>query len=142
MASRSVSSRPARGVASPRPKAAPALPGYLVLAAFAALYVGVWTEWSLPVWVHALYVTASVVAFGVYAVDKRAAGTARRRVPENTLHLLALAGGWPGAIVAQQTLRHKTAKRSFRAAFWATVAVNALLFVAVATPLVATLLDQ
>jgi uncharacterized membrane protein YsdA (DUF1294 family)/cold shock CspA family protein len=124
----------------PRPKAAPALPGYLILAAFAALYLGVWSEWRIPIWVHALYLGASLVTFVVYAVDKRAAGTSRRRVPENTLHLLELAGGWPGAIVAQQTLRHKTAKRSFRVAFWTAVAVNILLFVALATPLVATLL--
>ena len=117
------------------------MPSYLILAAFAALYLGVWSEWPFPAWVHAIYLGASVVSFVVYAVDKRAAATSRRRVPENTLHLLELAGGWPGAIVAQQTLRHKTAKRSFRAAFWATVAVNVLLFVALATPLVATLLD-
>ena len=123
---------------APRPKAAPALPSYLILAAFVALYLGVWSEWRLPVWVHALYLGASMITFLVYAVDKRAAGTSRRRVPENTLHLLELAGGWPGAIVAQQTLRHKTAKRSFRIAFWTTVAVNVLLFVALATPLVAT----
>lgn len=139
MASRGATSRPGR-LGPPRPKAAPALPSYLILAAFGALYVGVWTEWPFPVWVHALYATASVITFVVYAVDKRAAGTARRRVPENTLHLLALAGGWPGAIVAQQTLRHKTAKRSFRMTFWATVAVNVILFVALATPSVATLL--
>ena len=125
---------------APRPKAAPALPSYLMLAAFAALYLGVWSEWRIPIWVHALYLGASVITFVVYAVDKRAAGTSRRRVPENTLHLLELAGGWPGAIVAQQTLRHKTAKRSFRVAFWAAVAVNILLFVALVTPLLATLL--
>ena len=100
-----------------------------------------WGEWRIPIWVHALYLGASVITFVVYAVDKRAAGTSRRRVPENTLHLLELAGGWPGAIIAQQTLRHKTAKRSFRFAFWTIVAVNVLLFVALATPLVATLLD-
>ena len=82
----------------PRPKAAPALPGYLVLAAFAALYLGVWVEWPFPVWVHVLYLALGVVTFVVYAVDKRAAGRHGRRVPENTLHLLAVAGGWPGAV--------------------------------------------
>ena len=122
-----------------RPAAAPALPSYLVLAVFTALYVGVWVEWSLPVWVHGLYLGLSVVTFVVYAVDKRAAGTGRRRVSENTLHLLALAGGWPGAIVAQQALRHKTAKRSFRRVFWLTVAANIVAFVALTTPLVGTL---
>jgi hypothetical protein len=37
-------------------------------------------------------------------------------------------GGWPGALLAQQFLRHKSVKAEFRAAFWLTVAVNAVLF--------------
>ena len=124
------------GSARTRRVAAPALPSYLALGAFAALYVGVWATRSLPLWVHALYLGASVVTLVVYAIDKRAAGSGRRRVSENTLHLLALAGGWPGAIVAQQALRHKTAKRSFRAVFWVTVAANVVGFVALATPVI------
>ena len=131
--------RPRGSQLGARPKAAPALPGYLVLAAFAAVYVGVWVEWPFPAWVHGLYLATSLIAFVVYAVDKRAAATGRNRVPENSLHLLALAGGWPGAIVAQQSLRHKTAKRSFRRVFWLTVAANVIGFVAFATPAVAAL---
>jgi len=123
-----------------RTKAAPALPGYLVLAAFAALYLAVCATWPPPVWVHGLYLGLSLATFVVYAVDKRAARTGRQRVPENTLHVLALAGGWPGAIVAQQALRHKTAKRSFRRVFWVTVTANVIGFVALTTPVVDTLL--
>ena len=131
-------SRPGASVQR-RPRAEPALPGYLALAAFAALVVVAWALWSVAVWVLPLYLGVSLVAVAVYASDKRAAKAGRRRVPENTLHLLAVAGGWPGAIVAQQTLRHKTAKRSFRAAFWASVIVNVALFVAFSTPLIAWL---
>jgi len=123
-----------------RPKAAPALPGYLVLAAFAALYVGVWSEWAVAIWITAVYVVLSVVTFVVYAIDKRAAQRGEHRVSENTLHVLAVAGGWPGAIAAQQVLRHKTAKRSFRAVFWVTVAVNVVVFVAITTPVLTRLL--
>jgi uncharacterized membrane protein YsdA (DUF1294 family) len=40
------------------------------------------------------------------------------------LHLLGLAGGWPGALIAQQMLRHKSKKASFLAVFWVTVLIN------------------
>lgn len=79
---------------------------------------------SLPV--IALYAVASAVAVVTYGADKRAARRNGRRVPESTLHLLALLGGWPGALAAQQVLRHKTRKQPFRAVFWLTVVVNCL----------------
>ncbi|MBL8421498.1 MAG: DUF1294 domain-containing protein, partial [Dechloromonas sp.] len=46
------------------------------------------------------------------------------RTAESTLHLLSLVGGWPGALVAQNRLRHKSRKASFLVAFWATVMLN------------------
>jgi hypothetical protein len=46
------------------------------------------------------------------------------RVPENTLHLSALMGGWPGSIIGQQKLRHKTKKNSFRVFFCLTLLAN------------------
>jgi uncharacterized membrane protein YsdA (DUF1294 family) len=67
---------------------------------------------------------ASLVAFVFYAWDKRQARRQSHRTPENVLHFLALAGGWPGALVAQAWLRHKTVKQPFRRAFWVTVVVN------------------
>ena len=54
---------------------------------------------------------------------------------ESTLLAVGLFGGWPGAIVAQQLLRHKSSKVSFRLAFWATVVMNILGFILLATPL-------
>jgi uncharacterized membrane protein YsdA (DUF1294 family) len=66
----------------------------------------------------------SVVTFVVYARDKSAAGTRRRRVPENTLHLLAVFCGWPGALLARRTLRHKTRKTRFLVVFWLTALAN------------------
>lgn len=67
---------------------------------------------------------ASVVTFAVYASDKSAARRGSWRVPESTLHMLAVLGGWPGALAAQQALRHKTRKQPFRTVFWLTVVVN------------------
>jgi uncharacterized membrane protein YsdA (DUF1294 family) len=45
-------------------------------------------------------------------------------VGENSLHLVSLCGGWPGALIAQQQFRHKTVKRLFQAVFWIAVALN------------------
>lgn len=60
----------------------------------------------------------SCAAFILYGLDKRRAGTGGRRIPERTLHLLTLAGGGPGAFLAQQTFRHKTRKLPFLIRFW------------------------
>jgi uncharacterized membrane protein YsdA (DUF1294 family) len=68
----------------------------------------------------------SLLCFGVYALDKTAARRNRRRVPENTLHLLDLLCGWPGGLLAQGWLRHKSSKRSFQIAFWFCVLLNLL----------------
>ncbi|MFG0284927.1 MAG: DUF1294 domain-containing protein [Phycisphaerales bacterium JB039] len=81
-----------------------------------------WTSWGL--WPAGWYILASVVTVVAYAVDKRAAAKGRWRTREKTLHLLALAGGWPGALVAQRWLRHKTRKRGFQAVTWGIVAAH------------------
>jgi len=75
-----------------------------------------------------LYLGASLAAFLVYGADKSAARRNRWRARETTLHLLGLAGGWPGAFVAQRVFRHKSSKRSFQTAFWTTVVVNCVGF--------------
>jgi len=79
---------------------------------------------KLPIAVLSLYLGASTVAFFAYLFDKSAAKNGQWRTPENTLHLLGVIGGWPGALIAQQLLRHKTKKLSFRVVFWASVLIN------------------
>lgn len=76
--------------------------------------------------VAALYLFFSVIAFIHYARDKAAARAGLRRTSEQRLLILGLVGGWPGALLAQQTLRHKTAKRSFQLRFWLSVVINLL----------------
>ena len=66
----------------------------------------------------------SVVAFFVYRSDKRSAEAGEWRVPEATLHFIALIGGWPGAFLAQRAFRHKTSKLSFQFVFWIVVLVH------------------
>jgi len=70
------------------------------------------------------YFGASVITFLAYANDKSKARKGGRRTPEKTLHLFSLIGGWPGAAIAQQVLRHKSQKQEFRLKFWFTVVVN------------------
>lgn len=78
----------------------------------------------LPLTVLGLYAGASIATFIAYFLDKSAARSDRWRTQESTLHLFALIGGWPGALVAQNRLRHKTRKTSFQLVFWATVLLN------------------
>lgn len=66
----------------------------------------------------------SLIAFGLYALDKRRARRGQWRVPESSLHFWALIGGWPGAFLAQRLLRHKSSKFSFQFGFWLIVAIH------------------
>jgi len=70
------------------------------------------------------YAVMSVITLLVYAWDKRAAGGRRRRRPESTLHLLALLGGWPGALLGQRLFKHKRQKLSFFAITWLIAAAH------------------
>lgn len=67
----------------------------------------------MMLWILGWYALASITTFIVYAFDKRAAKRRTSRTPERTLHLLALFGGWPGALAAQRLLRHKNRKPKF-----------------------------
>lgn len=82
-----------------------------------------------PLIIAVLYFAFSLLAIVAYAKDKSAAKKKQWRVPENTLHVLALCGGWLGAAVAQEQFRHKTQKTSFLMVFWLTVVLNSALFV-------------
>jgi len=83
---------------------------------------------AIPMPILLGYLVASSTTFGAYALDKVAAERGAWRTSEGTLHLLALAGGWPGAMIAQNSLRHKTRKQPFRTIFWTTVVLNCTAF--------------
>jgi uncharacterized membrane protein YsdA (DUF1294 family)/cold shock CspA family protein len=90
---------------------------------------------KIPLVILAIYMVTSLLTFIMYVVDKSAARKGAWRTKENTLHLLSLAGGWPGALIAQQKLRHKSKKQSFRFIFWVTVLLNCGAFVWLFTPI-------
>jgi uncharacterized membrane protein YsdA (DUF1294 family) len=108
---------------------------YASILLFACLYAFAMFSWATSWRVGAAYLLASAACFIAYAMDKSAARGGRWRTAENTLLLMGLACGWPGAALAQQWLRHKSAKASFRARFWATVGANVGAFAYLASPL-------
>ena len=115
----------------------------IIVAAFFLIIVGTSVlAGKIPPFILAFYIVASLLTFIMYAVDKSAAKKGKWRTQENTLHLLSLAGGWPGALVAQQKLRHKCKKRSFRSVFWVTVLLNCTVLVWLVTPTGATALQS
>jgi uncharacterized membrane protein YsdA (DUF1294 family) len=85
--------------------------GLLAALAFSALYLvfQYTTSWA---WYWCQVVAASIVAFVFYAVDKGLAKAHTGRVPEVILHLLALMGGFGGALLGMLVFRHKS---NFRA---------------------------
>lgn len=105
-----------------------------LIPAFLLLMLVVSLVWQAPYGWFLLYLTVSLVTFALYAIDKQQAAIGAMRVPEPRLHLLALVGGWPGALLAQQFLRHKTVKASFRRGFWITVVGNVVLFLLLTSP--------
>jgi uncharacterized membrane protein YsdA (DUF1294 family)/cold shock CspA family protein len=100
------------------------LPMSVLLLGYAGLLgYGVWTA-RLPAMALGVLLLVSLLTFTVYGFDKSAAQAGRWRTAESTLHLLSLAGGWPGAWCAQRLFRHKSRKASFMAVYWATVLLN------------------
>lgn len=71
-----------------------------------------------------LYLGMSLLTYAMYAVDKNAAKKGNWRTSENTLHVLSLLGGWPGALFAQNQFRHKSKKQPFKTILWLTIFVN------------------
>lgn len=120
------------------PRGAPKRPAATKSMLAAALFLGgvggAAATGHIPPLVLGLYLVASLITFVVYAADKAAAVSGAWRTKENTLHLLALIGGWPGALVAQQKLRHKSRKTSFRVVFWTTVLGNCAALAWLSTP--------
>ena len=96
----------------------------LFIALFWLAYLNNEVEMYLPIYVSLI----SCITFVYYTWDKRKAVQSNHkkvsRIPERHLHLLALFGGWPGALIAQQSLRHKSQKRVFIAVLWVCIVVN------------------
>lgn len=76
-----------------------------------------------------LPVAVSLFTYAVQRNDKTRAEAGAWRIPEATLHLCELLGGWPGAFLAQRQVRHKVSKPSYQFIFWAIVLLHQFLAV-------------
>jgi uncharacterized membrane protein YsdA (DUF1294 family) len=59
------------------------------------------------------YGTTSTVLFALYGLDKAQSRMDGRRIPEKVLHMLAVAGGFPGGLLGRSLFHHKTRKPLF-----------------------------
>lgn len=114
------------------PSSVPRLPGdrlrrvasFILVAAFLSAALGAVAIEAISPWVSQAYLAMSLATMVAYGFDKERAGHGGRRTPESLLHLLEFAGGWPGALLAQQLFRHKTRKLQFQLVFWLIVAAH------------------
>lgn len=97
---------------------------YGVLLVWLLLMLAAAVVWGVPRILWLVYAGLSVVTFMAYWQDKWSAQKGQWRTPETTLQTMALAGGWPGALLAQQWLRHKSSKTRFQRQFWLLVLIN------------------
>lgn len=84
----------------------------VVLCATAGLALLLWRLGLSPLYAGLIGINA--ITLLLYGYDKRQARNGGTRVPEAVLHLVALLGGSPAALVGQELFRHKTRKLAFR----------------------------
>ena len=78
-----------------------------------------------------LYGFAGVISALFYMFDKSAARRGDWRVSERTLHIIDFCCGIIGGLLAQEVVRHKTSKPSFRRVTWAIAALHAFALAAI-----------
>ena len=119
--------------ARPEPRPTGIVAASLLAAGFIAAICWLVIAGRIPWLVLPAYLVMSLLTFSSYAFDKSAAMNRRWRTSEQSLQLLSLFGGWPGALVAQRLFHHKSKKASFQAAFWLIVSLHCAAAVALAT---------
>ena len=114
----------------------------IFLALMFFIFLGLWALiFNPPIGLFPYYAITSLITYFIYWWDKNKAKKGQWRTPENNLHFLALIGGWPGALIAQQTLRHKSSKKSFKIGLWLTIFINFIALLLIFTPLGNQLLE-
>lgn len=81
-----------------------------------------------------LYLIMSACSFLLFGADKAFARSGHWRIPERVLHLVELAGGWPGALFAAHHFAHKRRKKSYMLVLYGTAALHLLFWLIVCAP--------
>lgn len=114
----------AKGVSATLVNGQVKLRGWLLLAALLFWPIAGMTKLPVTICGPLLQmIVLSAVVFRLYAYDKRQAIHHAWRVPQTIMHLGELAGGWPGAFIAQRILRHKSANKSYQSIFWGIILI-------------------
>ena len=73
-------------------------------------------------------IAISIIAIVVTIYDKLIAGSEKRRVPENTLLIIAALGGSVAMYITMQIIRHKTQHKKFMIGIPVIMVLQAILF--------------
>ncbi|MGF1755827.1 DUF1294 domain-containing protein [Vibrio makurazakiensis] len=92
------------------------------------LLASIWLVKYPPI-VLLFYVFLSAVTYSFYMFDSAAAKQNTLRIHNGILHTLSLAGGWPGALIAQCSYKVHYHNKVFAVLFWCTVGLNFLVYV-------------
>lgn len=86
------------------------------------IYYGILNQISVPIASTGLILSG--LTFYLFWQDKHKARHKKFRIPEATLWVSALIGGWPGGLIARQLLRHKLNSSHFIVFFWACMVIH------------------
>lgn len=98
---------------------------YVVIAIILIVIISGLLWWRRLHPVYAYLVGINLITFLFHGYDKRQSLKNQQRVPELTLHIMALLGGTPSAFLGQLFFRHKTKKLRFRIVFLVIVLIQA-----------------
>ncbi len=73
------------------------------------------------------YVILGLITLILFAKDKYASKNGVWRIPEVTLYIFSLFGGWTGGVIGQKAFRHKTQKQPFKTFYLITIGFNLLM---------------
>lgn len=100
----------------------------LILMGFAIVFLAAIGGVFRDFFAFQIYIYVSILTYLAYAMDKRRAWLSQWRIAEGLLHVLELAGGWPGALFALHFKNHKISKLKYKIELWGIMFVHVCLW--------------